>query len=75
MRLSGPTCRQAPVSGPEPRVRKRTIRLTALQGALLQVPGENAGGGHKSLCLASLVLQVETSACNSMFLDAVSCLH
>lgn len=65
MRLSGP-CRQALVSGPEP---------LALKGAPLQVPGINAEGGHESLGLASLILQVDTSTCNSVFLDLVNYLH
>lgn len=67
----------APVSGAELLERKLTTKLipSGIKGEPLQVPGKSAGGGHGSLCLVSFLLQMETSACNFIFLDMVSCLH
>lgn len=59
MRLSG-AFRQALVFGPEPSIKMLTMRLTALKGTPLQVPENNAVNSHESLCLASLISQVET---------------
>lgn len=56
--------KQALVCGLEPSIKTLTIRPSALKGASLQVPKNNAVNSHGSLYPAILFFQVETSTYN-----------